>query len=78
MSEINKIICNDITLVDLTDSTVTENDLGYGLKAHDKAGNQITGIIPVRTASDVVVSNGYVTIPAGIYETDTTKSVSQP
>ena len=76
MSDVNKVIFNGTTLVDLTGNTITENDLGYGLKSHDKAGNLITGTIPIRTASDVTVSNGYVTVPAGIYEADTTKSLS--
>ena len=76
MSEINKVICNGRTLVDLTDNTITEDDLGSGLTAHDKAGELIVGTVPIRTASNVTVSSGYVTIPAGIYEADITKSLS--
>lgn len=82
MSETNKVVLalkgqTAETLVDLTSCTITENSLGEGLTAHDKHGNLITGTVPIRTASDVTVSNGYVTIPAGIYESETTKSVSQ-
>lgn len=44
---VNKIICNSQILIDLTQDTVTADKLGYGLTAHDKTGNIITGICSV-------------------------------
>ena len=40
----NKIIYGGNVLIDLTSDTVTEDDLAYGVKAHDNSGKQITGI----------------------------------
>ena len=40
---INKIIYGGTTLIDLTGDDITESDLKYGIKAHDKSGAQITG-----------------------------------
>lgn len=45
---INKVICNSSTLIDLTEDTVTADTLGYGITAHDKTGNIITGIAALR------------------------------
>lgn len=72
MSETNKVVLalkgkTPETLVDLTSCTITENSLGEGLTAHDRAGNVITGTIPTRSASDVSINNDYYTVPAGIY-----------
>lgn len=46
MADINKIVLNDETLIDLTNDTVTEDDLPSGITAHDKMGKEITGTIP--------------------------------
>lgn len=43
----NKIICNSQILIDLTEDTVIPEKLGYGLTAHDKSGNIITGICAI-------------------------------
>lgn len=40
---INKIIYGGSTLIDLTADTVTEDSLAYGVTAHDKSGEIITG-----------------------------------
>lgn len=77
MAAVNQVIFNDETYIDLTKNNFTEFDLADGVTAHDKSGNLVVGAIPVRTANDVLVGNGYVTIPAGIYEVDTTKNTSQ-
>ena len=42
-ANINKIIYGGNVLLDLTEDTVTESDLAYGVKAHDNSGTQITG-----------------------------------
>ena len=40
---VNKVIFEGITLIDLTDSTITAGDLRTGTVAYDKAGNRIIG-----------------------------------
>ena len=39
----NKVIYGGTVLIDLTADTVTESDLAYGVTAHDKSGEVITG-----------------------------------
>lgn len=46
---VNKVVYNNKTLIDLTNDTVTTNDLVEGVIAHDKSGTQINGILVVRT-----------------------------
>ena len=38
---VNKVVYNNETLIDLTNDTVTTNDLVKGVVAHDKSGTQI-------------------------------------
>lgn len=46
---INKVVYNNETLIDLTNDTVTTNDLVKGVVAHDKSGTKINGALVVRT-----------------------------
>ena len=46
---VNKVVYNNNTLIDLTNDTVTTNDLVEGVVAHDKTGTQINGALVVRT-----------------------------
>lgn len=46
---INKVVYNNETLIDLTNDTVTTNDLIKGVVAHDKSGTRINGALVVRT-----------------------------
>lgn len=46
---VNKVVYNNKTLIDLTNDTVTINDLVEGVIAHDKSGTQINGTLVVRT-----------------------------
>ena len=43
MSEANKIIYQNVTLIDLTEDTVTPADLRLGITAHAADGTIITG-----------------------------------
>lgn len=43
MSNANKVVFGDKTLLDLTNDTVSSDTLGYGITAHDKSGRIITG-----------------------------------
>ena len=52
------------------------SDILSGKEAVDSDGNKITGTIATKTASDLTASGATVTVPAGYYATQTTKSVS--
>ena len=69
---VNKVICNSSVLIDLTQDTVTADRLGYGITAHDKAGNIITGT----SAIPLIPKNydhhiGYIQNGTWIYENPT-------
>lgn len=46
---VNKVVYNNETLIDLTNDTVTTNDLVKGVVAHDKSGTRISGTLVIRT-----------------------------
>lgn len=46
MSNINKVVYGNITLIDITEDTVTANKMISGITAHDKSGSTITGTMP--------------------------------
>jgi hypothetical protein len=47
--EVNKVVYNGRTLVDLTNDTVAPETLAEGVTAHDASGREVTGIMPVTT-----------------------------
>ena len=47
-----------------------------GIKSFDADGVEITGTIPSKSASDLTASGATVTVPAGNYATQATKSVA--
>lgn len=60
---VNKVIFNNQTLIDLTDDTVTPETLAEGYTAHNAAGNPIVGtmkvIEPLVTKSVVLKSTNW-------------------
>lgn len=46
MANISKVVYGNTTLIDLTTDTVTPETLALGVKAHDKSGELITGVMP--------------------------------
>ena len=53
MSNANKVVFGDKTLLDLTNDTVSSDTLSRGITAHDKSGRIITGnLVP----TDEVIS----------------------
>ena len=53
MSNANKVVFGDKTLLDLTNDTVSSDTLSRGITAHDKSGQIITGnLVP----TDEVIS----------------------
>lgn len=72
----NKVIYGGSTLIDLTEDTITANDLLNGVTAHDKSGTSITGNIASKTSSNLTVSGATVTAEAGYYSSQVSKSVA--
>lgn len=49
---VNQVVVNGETILDLTNDTVTEKDLVEGVTAHDKSGAPITGTLKALDTSD--------------------------
>ena len=58
---VNRVVLDGVTRLDLTGDTVTASDLASGIKAHDRSGAQITG-----TSTKDVDSSGATATPAQI------------
>ena len=61
--------------VDTDSGDAAASDLRSGKKAWVD-GNEVTGAVPEKSASDVTVSGKNVTVPAGIYDEPVTKGVA--
>lgn len=58
--EKNKIIYGGKVLLDLTNDTVSSDTLGYGITAHDKSGQIITGnLVPTDTVISEAINASY-------------------
>ena len=73
---VSKVILNGTTLIDVTQDTVTANKLLYNETATGADGESVVGTIVSKTSSDVTVSGATVTIPAGSYGSQVTKTVA--
>lgn len=73
---VKKIEFDGKTLIDLTKDTVTAGSMLNGVTAHNNEGDIITGNIPTKTAANLTVNGKTVTVPAGYYGTEATKSVT--
>lgn len=72
----SKVILNGNTLMDTTDKTVDAGSMLSGITALKNDGTTATGTIQSRTASDLTASGATVTVPAGNYASQATKSVA--
>ena len=73
---ISKVIFNGTTLMDVTGNTVTSSTLVSPETATKADGTEITGSLVAKTQSDLSASGATVTVPAGVYSTQATKSVA--
>ena len=64
---VNIVVYGGDTLIDLSGDTTSEDNMLSGVKAHDKAGNPITGAIPSRPAQTITPGTADQTIQAGQY-----------
>lgn len=72
----NKIIIGDEVVLDLTTDTVTAGNMLSGITAHDKTGAVVTGTIASKSSSNLTASGATVSVPAGYYASNTSKSVT--
>lgn len=63
----SKVTIGNETIIDLTGDTVAADKMLAGITAHSKTGAAVTGNIPTKTESDIVMSGGEIVIPAGYY-----------
>ncbi len=70
---VNKIICNDTVLIDLTQDTITADKLANGLTAHDKTGANIVGTYKMLPMEPLYFDYniGYIADGAWIYQNPT-------
>lgn len=72
----NKVVYGGNTLIDLTDATATASDVLSGKTAYGATGQKLTGTIASKSSSDLTASGATVTVPAGYYSAQASKSVS--
>ena len=71
----NKAGSSGVQLPTLT-TPASASDILSGKEAIDGSGNKITGTIATKTASNLTASGATVTVPAGYYASQATKSVA--
>ena len=72
----SKVILNSTTLIDLTNDTADENKVLASYTATGADGVEYTGAIATKTSTDLSASGQTVTVPAGYYAEDATKTIA--
>ena len=73
---VNKVVYAGTTLIDLTGDDVTAASVLSGKKFHLPSGAAATGTMATKTSSNLTASGATVTVPAGYYAIQATKSVA--
>lgn len=73
---VSKVILNGTTLIDVTQKTVTSEDMLSGITALKNDGTDITGSIETKTVQDLIVTGSAVITPAGYYASNYSKNVA--
>lgn len=73
---VSKVILNGTTLIDVTNDTVASSNLLSGKTATGADGEKVNGGITAKTSSDMTASGATVTVPAGYYASNASKSVA--
>jgi hypothetical protein len=63
-------------MADVSNDTVTAGSMLSGITAHNSSGEKVTGNIATKTSSDLTASGATVTVPAGYYASNASKSVA--
>lgn len=75
MADAIREISTGVELPDLT-YPAAAGEILYGKEAIDENGNVLTGTIPIKTSSNLTSSGATVTVPAGYYATNASKSIT--
>lgn len=70
MGEVNKVVVEGETLIDLTEDTVTEEGLLEGIVAHAANGEKIVGALRALTSDSFIIQSQYAFNPGGSTTTD--------
>ena len=73
---ISKVILNGVTQMDVTTDTVDAQYMVSGKTATKADGTKTTGSLTARSSSDLTASGATVTVPAGVYSSQASKSVA--
>jgi hypothetical protein len=73
---VSKVVLNGKTLIDITNSTVTNENLLDGEIATGANGRGVVGGIPINTSANLTTSGATVRVPAGYYAEQVSKTIA--